>query len=399
MPNKLKYLLLFTVVIAALVYFAQPMIASYLSPKGEPTPVSEHLPLNYEALDAWAAHPSKQHAALNTPQDISPIDQSQTTADVFFIHPTTYFGPGGWNSKALADGFDKQGVEHLMATAASTFNGCCTIYAPQYRQAHLNAFITEDRKMGTDALDFAYEDVEDAFEAFLAQRDASRPFFIAGHSQGTLHGARLMHNKIIGTELEDKVIAAYLIGFWLPPETYTRVIPGFELCESADDVGCSISFDTYDNSGAGRDYQFPLPHWYPEGWEWHADKPGSCVNPLSWSQDQDLVPASANLGGVAWQGSFSLLNLLNDNNQGYVYETLGEPVSEVSSAQCGEANMLWVDTQEGTGFDNPGKGADKSLHPKDWNLFYMNIRQNIEQRLLSYMAKQGDVVNATNAQE
>lgn len=385
MPKVIKYLLVFTIVIAAMMYFAQPLIAWYLAPSGEPASINEHQPLDYSAMDFWAAHPNKKSSALVTPQ--GEVANATPLADVFFIHPTTYFGPGGWNSDVLRNGFDKQGVEHLLATAASTFNGCCAIYAPHYRQAHLNAFITEDREQGTDALDFAYLDVADAFSAFLAQRDPSRPYFIAGHSQGTLHGVRLLHQKIENTALAQNLVAAYLIGFWLPPDTYTKTIPSFPLCQAADDTACTVSYDTYDNSGPGRDNSFALPHWYPTGWEWHADKPGSCLNPLSWSTDQEYIGADANLGGIGWQGSFSLFNLLSNNNSGFLYTGLGQPVSAVTSARCGEFNMLWVDTQEGTAFDNPGKGADKSLHPKDWNLFYMNLRQNINERLRSFQSQ------------
>ena len=59
---------------------------------------------------------------------------------MFFLHPTTYFGPGDWNSPANDAEFARQGVEHLKGTVASSFNGCCELYMPRYRQAHLGAF-------------------------------------------------------------------------------------------------------------------------------------------------------------------------------------------------------------------------------------------------------------------
>ena len=387
MPKIIKYLLLFALVMVVLMFASQPLIGWYLSPTGKVLRIAERQALDYTAPELWAAHPRKSSSALVSPAGEQSVDQSTAKADVFFIHPTTYFGPGGWNSDVSRDGFDKQGIEHLIATAASTFNVCCAIYAPHYRQAHLNAFVTNDHQAGTDALDYAYQDIEDAFEVFLAERDPTRPFFIAGHSQGTLHGARLIYNKINGTEFEPFLVAAYLIGYWLPPDMYTRVLSNTPLCQSADDLSCTVSYDTYDNTGPGRLNDLALPHWYPQGWEWAADKPGSCLNPLSWSQDTLYATADQNAGGVGWQGSFSLINLLTNNNTGYVYETLGEPVSGVSSAQCSRQNMLMVDTQEGTAFDNPGKGEDKSLHPKDWNLFYMNLRSNIALRLARYTSQ------------
>ena len=42
------------------------------------------------------------------------------------------------------------------------------------------------------AMELALSDVEAAFDAFLARRPASRPFILAGHSQGTMHVKRMM---------------------------------------------------------------------------------------------------------------------------------------------------------------------------------------------------------------
>ena len=386
MPKILKLLLLFVVVLIVAMFAAQPLIGWYLAPSGDVAKLNGRSSLDYKAMDLWAAHPSKDSSAMVTPQGVSSVDQVTAAADVFFIHPTTYFGPGTWNSNVAHDGFDKQGVEHLIATAASTFNVCCAIYTPHYRQAHIAAFTTDDRNAGEAALDFAYQDVEDAFAEFLAQREAGRPFFIAGHSQGSLHGARLIYSKIANTDLAEHMVAAYLIGYWFRPDTFTRILPSTPLCQHYNDTGCTVTYDSYDNTGPGRLNDLALPHWYPQGWEWTADKAGSCINPLGWHQDDDLEAAQKNLGGIGWQGSFSLINLLTNNNTGFTYQTLGEPVEELTSAQCGRQNILLVDTQEGTSFDNPGKGVDKSLHPKDWNLFYMNLRQNIADRLASYEA-------------
>lgn len=96
MPKVIQYLIAFTVIVFALMYFARPMVSWYLEPSGSVTPLNERQGLDYQSLDnqslkLWAAHPRKEHGALVTPQDITPIDQNVAEADVFFIHPTTYF--------------------------------------------------------------------------------------------------------------------------------------------------------------------------------------------------------------------------------------------------------------------------------------------------------------------
>ena len=49
--------------------------------------------------------------------------------------------------------------------------------------------------MAEGALDQAYEDVLAAFDYFLANFNDGRPIIIASHSQGTVHGARLLADR------------------------------------------------------------------------------------------------------------------------------------------------------------------------------------------------------------
>jgi len=73
------------------------------------------------------------------------------TADVCFIHPTTYFGAAA-NAR-----FDEPGVTRTRLEAgvprfqASVFNACCRIYAPRCRQAALAAFLKADTTHATAA--------------------------------------------------------------------------------------------------------------------------------------------------------------------------------------------------------------------------------------------------------
>ena len=41
-------------------------------------------------------------------------------------------------------------------------------------------------------LDLAYSDISNAFEVYMEKHNNGKPFFIAGHSQGALHGQRLV---------------------------------------------------------------------------------------------------------------------------------------------------------------------------------------------------------------
>src|SRR3546814_2928020 len=65
---------------------------------------------------------------------------------------------------------------------ASALADAGEIWAPRYRQATLGAFLAEDRVTAGKAIDAAYRDVEQAFDAFLAAQPKNKPIILAGHS-------------------------------------------------------------------------------------------------------------------------------------------------------------------------------------------------------------------------
>ena len=77
---------------------------------------------------------------------------------------------------------------------------------------------------GFDALDLAYKDLSDAFKIFLQEHNNGKPFFIAGHSQGALHGQRLINEFISQKDSCKNFIAAYLIGYILAKNELVSLI-------------------------------------------------------------------------------------------------------------------------------------------------------------------------------
>jgi hypothetical protein len=142
----------------------------------------------------WAALPSTVDSA-----DIVPIAewknvQNEADVDVFFIHPTTYTGQPGqkhWNASLDDEKLNLKTDKYPIRYQATIFNGAGKVYAPRYRQAHLNCFYTKKTKDASEALELAYEDVKAAFQYYLLHYNNGRPFIIATHSQGTFHGKRL----------------------------------------------------------------------------------------------------------------------------------------------------------------------------------------------------------------
>ncbi|MDB5432971.1 MAG: hypothetical protein JWP35_4087 [Caulobacter sp.] len=307
---------------------------------------------------AWAGLPDRADAVDVAP-DGSTDGQAGAKVDVFFVHPTTYFGKEGWNAAYLDQGgAGVAGVDAgTMRAQASVFNGCCRVYAPRYRQATLYAF-QDDTGSGKAALDLAYGDVSRAFDEFL-KRTHGRPFILAGHSQGAMHLIRLIRERIIGSPLRKRVVAAYLIGSNLM-DTGTQ--PGLTACENATQTGCAINFNTV--SQAVSDENLKMLKMTATA----ARQPRMlCVNPLTWTVD-GAAPAAANLGAI----------------HGVRGGPLGAPLPGFTGAKC-EGGMLVLDAI-GAPFLNPlTRGG--VYHIYDYNLFYMNLRANAVARADAFLKR------------
>ena len=233
---------------------------------------------DYALLQNWAALPSRHDAADTVPAHSNLRDeQAQAAADVFFVHPTTYFSRFHWNAaldeklvNALTD------VEAIRKQA-SVFNAAGRIYAPRYRQATFYTFFTNDSDDSRQALDLAYTDVKAAFAYYLAHHNQGRPIILAGHSQGTILATRLLHEFFDqNPALRRQLVAAYLIGYKVPA-TFQVLQP----CADSTQTGCYLSWNSVQ-------WRKPFPRF--EG--------GVAVNPLTWTTDTAYVPAARNPGSV-----------------------------------------------------------------------------------------------------
>ncbi len=315
---------------------------SFASISPPPTP-------DYTADISWAALPQNQEGSDFTPKELTAND-TQHDAAVFFIHPTTYYSKSGWNAPLGSNEANTRIDDLVMPAQASAFNLCCDIYAPYYRQATLWSYWVR-KDGGQDALDLAYGDVERAFDEFL-KRIGSQPFILAGHSQGAHHLETLLINRISGTDLQGRMIAAYPVGGSINPVSFANRAPDIPVCEVATQIGC---FATWNSRGAKS-----------EIWD---DMPGAvCVNPLSWAADDTPVKAEQNPGSLA----------------------IGEQTrldTGVTSAQCLDDRLLvgefQTDIYEGLKLS---WGKD-NYHVLDYGLFYASIRQNAADRVQAYTAE------------
>lgn len=372
-----------------LISFGRQWAFSYLSPPDTFVLADAPLAPDYTNDYFWVAHPDKRDTADLVPKGVDTSDDLTVKAvDVFFVHSTGFVGPGGWNSTMENTNSEAQSIEYMLSSMASIFNACCDIYAPHYREAQLQAFMPEKFEPGTQALDLAYQDVEAAFDYYLKHYNQGRPFIVVGHSQGTTHAARLLEQRVDNTELSKQLVAAYLVGYWLPKDKFSRGFEQIKLCEQANQLGCIVSYDVY---GQGGELDAKVPHWYKTGWERNQQADGSvkptvCVNPLSWQSNLNKISKEQHLGAMPVEFKRTPLNMLLANNPGFIFQELPALTSELTWAQCMQYGRLEIMQQADNVFSNHLDQPSKSYHVLDFSLFYGNIRQNALLRVNQYMA-------------
>lgn len=386
------------VLVIAVVLFRDQLISARLGPPDQFEMAGLPDRPDYNDLASWASHPGIADTADLTLTG-APAAPDVAAIDVFYVHPTTYFGPGEWNSSMDLAENAAQTLETVLAGHGTIFNDCCRFYAPRYREAHIAVFTkpTDAQELAKEnsfkALELAYRDVEAAFDVFLANRNPARPFILAGHSQGALHVFRLMEMRVDGTPLEEKMVAAYPIGFWFSADKLKRGPKSIGLCETEDATGCFVTYDTFGDAGPGRDVSGTITHWYKTGWEWTSGDKTLCVNPISWRADTVRSEKIDHKGAMPLATTFRPLDLLLNRNNGVSYDMLAAPLPGLTWAQCDASGTLYIESQS----DNVFAGGIDELqlyHSYDWQLFYMDIKVNVENRIARYLAKTSHAVAA-----
>ena len=365
-------LLLVVIAAAAAIYFSGNTLTVivWLNKPNHGWEPSLHVPdPDYAQATSWAALPGKPSLADSVPAGVNVLP-GERPVDVFFIHPTGYMHGADWNSPMDPNSMTEENTKWMMANQASAYNGCCTVYAPRYREASIFRYLSAPDDIATKAMDFAYADVERAFQYFLDHHSNGRPFIIASHSQGTDHGFRLVQQKIDGTPLAQRMVAAYLIGNRISDKAMAT-LHSIHACNGPTDTGCIIHWATFGDGGGPDAGAF-------------SDKL-LCINPLSWLRDGPRADASKHQGGVAASGRFQIDVWGKDVAKGIVFEPLSAPVKASTWAEC-RNGLLYVADQAGNAFGKLSLG-NKNYHGLDYPLFHMDIRLNTQARVAAFLAR------------
>ncbi|WNO52629.1 DUF3089 domain-containing protein [Stakelama saccharophila] len=367
MARKFLYLIAILVMLAlaaafAYRYFGAEILRRTMVPRVGFESQPETQSSAYADPAMWIARPDKPgNPALWTPDGYEPA--GDPPAAVFFIHPTSYLKRTHWNAP-LDDKEANSRAALFLRGQASAFNAIGAIWAPRYRQATFGAFLT-DEAAANQALDLAYGDVDSAFDQFLREIGPDRPIILAGHSQGALHLSRLLKERIAGTPLADRIVAAYVVG-WPVSETADLPAMGLPACQTADQAGCILSwqsfaepadpsliFDTFD---ATRGFTGQP----------RKDTPVVCTNPLTGGADE-TASADANLGTLYPSADMKSARII----AGRV------------PARCTGRGILKIGAPPEVGpYVLPGN----NYHVFDYSLFWANVRKDAARRFKAFEA-------------
>ncbi len=309
---------------------------------------------DYKELSNWAVLPDKEDNADRVPRCKGCKDeQPNAEVDVFFIHPTLYLDTTAksnqWNADVTDEVLNAKIDGSTILYQASVFNGAGKIYAPRYREAHLSAYYTKEKKDANQAFDLAYSDVKRSFQYYLDHWNNGRPLIIAAHSQGTTHAIRLLQEFFDGKPMTDQLVAAYLIGI----PVYDTLFTHLKICNDSTDIGCFVTWRTF-----AQNY-FPPGYVIPK-------HDAVCTNPLTWRNDDAYAPYRHNKGGI----------LKNFNRI----------IPHISDAQVKDG-VVRIDRPH---FFLTPFFRYTNYHIVDYNLFYMNIRENAQLRVRKYLEQKGE---------
>ena len=199
-------------------------------------------------------------------------DPEGTGADVFYVVSTWEkdWQDSKGNTIHYADVWNPEHCSHMaieMNKAAAYMAPGTRYWAPYYRHATIEAFVTRDEEIIHERTRLPMQDVCDAFDYFLTRHDPQRPLIIVGFSQGGLAVVELL--KHMDDATYSQLAGAYVLGYKVTDEDLAAC-PHIKPAERADDVGVTICYNTV------KDVKYIIPV---------ISESSIAINPVNWVTD------------------------------------------------------------------------------------------------------------------
>lgn len=307
--------------------------------------------------------------------------------DCFYVYPTV--------SQDLTPNSDMEAGEEeasVVAAQFARFGSVCRTFAPLYRQVTLASLRKARPNSGNTPIaalpdglrEIAYADIRAAWQDYIQDRNDGRGVILFGHSQGAGVLMRLIAEEIEGSANQDKVVAAYLVGFNVTVPENALVGGDFQsmpLCSSRNEIGCVVAYSSFPDNVVPSERA-------PFGRSYRPDMRVACVNPPAPGQPGSK-PMDAYLSNTPESGT------QGDWVEGRTFTHRFVKLPEMISGQCVEkagANYLDISIDRTGVRKVPSFGAlsaDPNLAPV-WGLHRVDVHLAIGD-LVRLAEKQGEV--------
>ncbi|MGN0108036.1 MAG: DUF3089 domain-containing protein, partial [Hominilimicola sp.] len=281
-------------------------------------------------------------------------DGENKQADLFIVCPTVDMGKEGNLNADITNEKYRESFKGALNMELGIYNDSAAVYAPYYRQAAFPVYnMTEEER--EQYLEFAYEDIRDAFLYYAQNSDADRPLILAGFSQGSDMVLRLMKDFFDDEKYSDRLVAAYCIG-WKLTEEDVKKYPQLKMAEGESDTGVIITFNSEAESITGSLLVGENEKTY-------------AINPLNWETDSTRADKSENLGACFTDYSGEITEEVPKLTGAYIDEKRGTLKVTDVSAENYPAKLF----------------EDGVYHLYDYQFFYRNLQENVKTRLNTYI--------------
>ncbi|MGM9998124.1 MAG: DUF3089 domain-containing protein [Candidatus Bruticola sp.] len=308
----------------------------------------ENTVTDYSIVDNWLAYPK----------------ELTHEADTIYFCPTCY-APEEKDAPLICDINNpsmRANAEKYRRLQASVFAESTDVFIPFYRQC--NAFSAgrlskeEELKLYEGA---PRQDIFAALDHYFSKINKGRPFFLAGHSQGSLMALYVLTMYFAKhPDYYRHMVAAYVIGFGVF-DNILKSCPFLKMAQRADDTGVIISYNTEGPENI-QHKSVVLP-------------PGSiAINPLNWRTDDTYASISLNKGSLYMDKGGNC--------------SIGEPMADAQICLSRGSVICRSLTNPHTYHSrHVSSFGPASFHSMDYSFYYVNLQENIALRLKKYLEK------------
>ena len=275
-------------------------------------------------------------------------------ADLFLICPTV--DTRDEYNMSMDDEEVKQSFSGALNMERGIYEDNTRMFAPYYRQAAMKIYnlSPEERE---PYLELAYQDVSAAFSWYLENKNEGRPIVLAGFSQGADMCYRILKEYFGDSALQQQLVAVYAIGWPMTEEMITEY-PQIRPAASENDTGVVVSFECESEDVTGT---LVIPE----------DMKAISINPLNWVTDSTPADKSLNTGACFTSYSGKIKQEVPELCGCYIDPERG--ALKVTDIMPEEYPPILSFLPEG------------SYHLYDYQFYFRNLQQNVEQRIKAYM--------------